>query len=85
MALLINLLGALTVFICALLLLRGYARTRTRLLLWSGACFAGLTLANILLLVDLTLAPQVSLYTLRLAVAAGSMLLLMYGLVFESD
>ena len=35
---------------------------------------------------DLTVIGQeTSLYTLRLSVAAGSMVLLLYGLVFESD
>jgi hypothetical protein len=81
----VNVLGALTAFLCAVLLLRGYARTKKRLLLWSGLCFAGLTASNVLLLIDLALIPEISLYTLRLAVAAGSMLLLLYGLVLESD
>lgn len=82
----VNVLGALTVFLCAALLLRGYGRTRKRLLLWSGLCFLGLTISNVLLIVDLAIfRTEVSLYTLRLAVAAGSMVLLLYGLVIESD
>lgn len=85
MGLLVNILGALTVFLCAVLLLRGYARARKRLLLWSGLCFLGLTASNVLLIVDLTVVPHINLYTVRLAVAAGSTLLLLYGLVFESD
>ena len=44
----VNVLGTLTVGLCAFLLLRAYARVRKRLLLWSGLCFAGLTLANAL-------------------------------------
>ncbi|MGH8176404.1 MAG: DUF5985 family protein [Steroidobacter sp.] len=85
MDLIVNILGALTVFICAVLLLRGYARTRKRLLLWSGLCFLGLTGSNVLLLVDLSVVPDINLYSVRLGVAAGSMLLLLYGLVLESD
>lgn len=81
----INILGTITVGLCALLLLRAYVRLRTRLLLWSALCFIGLTLANALLFVDLAVVPDVNLYRWRLAVAAGSMLLLVYGLVFESD
>jgi hypothetical protein len=84
-ALIVNILGALTVFFCGILLLRGYARTGKRLLLWSGLCFLGLTISNTLLIVDLNVVPGTSLYTLRLGVAAGSMVLLLYGLVFESD
>lgn len=79
-------LGTLVASLCALLLLRGYFRTRTRLLLWSGLCFTGLALSNGVLFVDLVLLPDtVTLYTWRLGTAAGSMLLLVYGLVMETD
>jgi len=82
----VNILGTLTVGLCACLLLRAYAKVRKRLLLWSGLCFAGLTLSNTLLFIDLAVfSAEVSLYTWRLGVAASSMLLLLYGLVFESD
>lgn len=81
----VNVLGTLTVFLCAVLLLRGYARTGKRLLLWSGLCFAGLTLSNAMLVADLAVFPDVNLYTARLGLAAVSMVLLLYGLVFESD
>lgn len=81
----VNVLGALTVFLCAVLLLRGYARTGKRLLLWSGLCFAGLTASNAIVVADLAFFPDVNLYTPRLAVAAVSVVLLVYGLVFESD
>ena len=45
-------LCALTSLACAVLLLRGYFRTRARLLLWTGLCFAGLFINNMLLIVD---------------------------------
>ena len=85
MAGLVYLLGALVTALCAVLLLRGYARSRSRLLLWSGLCFIGLTVSNGLLFVDLRIFPQVNLYMWRLATASGAMLLLVYGLVFESE
>jgi hypothetical protein len=82
----VNALGTLTVGLCAFLLLRAYARVRQRLLLWSGLCFVGLALSNAVLFVDLSIYPtEVNLYSWRLAIAAGSMLLLLYGLIFESD
>ena len=82
----VNALGTLTVGLCAFLLLRGYARVRQRLLLWSGLCFAGLMVSNAVLFFDLAVVPaEISLYSWRLAIAAGSMLLLLYGLIFESD
>jgi len=81
----VNILGTLTVGLCAFLLLSAYARVKQRLLLWSGLCFAGLAVSNAILLVDLSISPDVSLYSWRLGTAAASMLLLLYGLVFESD
>lgn len=81
----VNVLGSLTVGLCAILLLRAYASVRKRLLLWSGLCFAGLALSSALRFIDLSLVPEVNLYSLRLGVAAASLLLLLYGLIFESD
>jgi hypothetical protein len=82
---LVNLLGTLVAGLCAVLLLRAYGAVRKRLLLWAGMCFAGLAVSNALVVADLFLVPQIDLYRARLAVAAGAMLLLVYGLVFESD
>jgi hypothetical protein len=65
--------------------LRGYARSRSRLLLWSGLCFAGLTLSNALLFLDLRVFIEHDLYMWRLGTAAAAMMLLVYGLVFESE
>jgi hypothetical protein len=67
------------------LLLRAYHQVKKRLLFWSGLCFVGLTAANALLLVDLSVVTEISLYRWRLGTAAASMLLLLYGLIFESD
>jgi hypothetical protein len=85
MALFVNILGTLTVALCAVLLLRAYARSSQRLLLWSGLCFVGLTVSNALVFVQLAIAPSAELYVWRLGVAAVSMLSLLYGLVWESD
>src|SRR4051812_41792410 len=82
----VNIVGTFVAGLCAVLLLRAYAAVRKRLLLWSGLCFAGLTAANALLIVDLqVLAEEVDLYSWRLGVAAIAMLLLVYGLIFESE
>lgn len=54
------------------------------LLLWSGLCFTGLTLSNLLVFVDLFVFPQVNLYPLRLLTAAAAMLLLLYGLIWKA-
>ena len=78
-------LCALTAALCAVLLLRGYARTRTRMLFWSGLCFVGLTASNVLLVLDRIVLPAVDLSTARLAVGLLAVLLLLYGLVMGED
>jgi hypothetical protein len=83
MAIVVAILGMLTAGLCALLLGRGYLGSRQRLLLWSALCFFGLAVANGLLVADLAQA-SVELHRLRLGTAALSMLLLLYGLVWES-
>ena len=78
-------LCALTALTCAVLLLRAYRRTHTRLLFWSGLCFVGLTASNILLVLDRIVLPLVNLSSARLVVGLVALLLLIYGLVMEED
>ena len=79
-------LCALTALGCAILLLRGYGRSRYRLLLWSGLCFAGLTINNLLLVIDkVALPPDQDLVFARTTVALISMIILLYGLIWDSD
>lgn len=80
----VYLLASLTSLACAILLLRGYARGRRRLLLWSGLCFAGLAISNCLVFVDIVLLTSVNLFPLRLATTAVSMSVLLFGLIWES-
>ena len=84
MAAAVYLLGILVTLACAVLLLRGYARGKKRFLLWSGLCFAGLTLNNVLIFVDLIVVPQVDLYLYRLVTASVAMGFMLYGLIWES-
>lgn len=84
MATAIYVLCALTSIICATMLLRGYRHSRTRLLFWSGLCFAGLALNNILLIIDLRVISTVSLEVWRAVPAVIGVCLLVYGLVWES-
>lgn len=77
-------LTALTTLLCAILLLRAYMRVRKRLLLWSGLCFVGLTVSNLLVIADLMMFPAIDFYTYRLGSAALGMGLLVFGLVWES-
>lgn len=80
----VYIIAVLTSGTCAVLLLRGYAKGRKELLLWSGLCFVGLALSYLLIFVDLVVIPQVDLYKYRLVTAALAMVLLLYGLVWES-
>jgi hypothetical protein len=67
------------------LLLKSYARSRYRLLLWSGLCFAGLTLNNLLLVLDKLVFPAFDLSVWRSAVALVAMCILLYGLIWEAE
>jgi len=80
---LIYLLCALTALLCAVLLLRAYARSRYRLLLWSGLCFAGLTVNNTILVLDKVVLPDVDLSLARSMAALLAMAVLIYGLIFD--
>lgn len=81
----VYLLCAITSVTCAVLLLRAYTRTRTRLLLWSGLCFVGVGLNNVVLVVDLIVVPDTDLSTWRLVPAAAGIVLLVYGLAWDAE
>ena len=81
----VYIIGTLVALCCAILLLRGYARGRQRLLLWSSLCFFGLAISNFLVFVDLIIFPARDFYLLRLVTAAVAMLLLLYGLIWEGE
>ena len=80
----VYLLCAVTSAACAALLTRAYLGNRSRLLLWSALCFGGLMLHNVLLVVDLGIAPGTDLQVLREAVGLASVSVLLFGLIWES-
>jgi hypothetical protein len=77
-------LGTLTSVACAVLLLRSHRRSRANLLLWSGLCFGGLAVNNVFLLVDLYVVPSISLALARSAITLASLLLLLFGLTWNT-
>jgi hypothetical protein len=79
----VYLLCAVTSVMCAVLLLRGYRATQTRLLFWSSLCFTGLAINNFVLLVDLMVMPDIDFSIARNAIALAAMSILLYGLVRE--
>src|SRR5688572_28305551 len=79
-------LCALTSLVCALLLLRSYLASRTRLLLWSTVCFAGLFANNVLLVIDANVPDEVlDLSLARAATALASVLALLVGLIWNAS
>lgn len=81
----IYLLCAATSVACAVLLWRGWRRSRARLLFWSTLCFAGLALNNVLLIVDTRVLPEVDLALIRLVPALLGAGALIYGLVQDAE
>jgi hypothetical protein len=84
MAALAYTLCAGTAVTCAWLLLRAFARSGTRLLLWSGLCFSFLAVSNLLLSVDLLMFPAVDLFFIRNLSALAGLSLLLYGLIWDA-
>ena len=79
----IYILCAVTSAASAVLLLRGYVRSRARLLLWSGWCFVFLALNNVLLYIDIEVLPSRDLSLLRAIPVVIALALLLYGLIWE--
>lgn len=77
-------LSAATSCLCAILLLRGYSQSRVRFLFWSGLCFAGLAIDNVLLYVDIVIVPLIDIAAWRRVPALLALMLLVYGLVWDT-
>ena len=81
----VYILCALTSILCAVLLYRGYRANRTRLLFWSSLAFLLLAINNVLLYLDLVVLPaSVDLFWYRTSVSLAAMVLLLFGLVWET-
>ena len=85
MAALIYTLCAVTSLAAALLLWRQYRQTGFRILFWSALCFFMLTLNNVLLVLDRFVYTDIDLTLPRLTCAAVAVLLLIFGLIWESE
>ena len=76
----------LTSAACAWLLGRSFARSGTRLLLWSSICFGFLALNNLAVVLDLVVFPTaIDLRLVRLALAFAAVVSLIWGFVWEVD
>ncbi len=76
-----------TSIVCMWLLLRGWRRTRTRLLFWSGLCFVFLAVNNLLVFIDTIVfpGPEIDLRPARLAASLAAVLVLAWGLIWETE
>ena len=83
MATAVYLLCTATSALCAVLLLRHYRLSRTPLLFWSGVAFSGLAVSNALVFADYVVFPSVDLAPARSGVALASIVVLVYGLVWD--
>jgi len=80
----VYLLCAATSLGCAFALLRGYRKMRTRLLFWSCACFLCFAATNVLLFIDLVLVPGVDFGNLRNTFTLAGLLMLLYGMIWDT-
>ena len=85
MAELVYVLCTLMSLACAGLLLRGYRKDHSQLLLWSSLCFVALAVNNAVLFVDMIVLPDIDfggqLWRNAISAIAGSLLL--FGLIWE--
>jgi hypothetical protein len=78
-------LCALTSVACVALLVRGYLKSRVKLLLWSSVCFVGLALNNIMLVADRVFFPATDLSVVRALPGAAGLVVLLFGLIWSSE
>jgi hypothetical protein len=84
MHIVVYILCALTSAACSMLLLRSYKQSGVRLLLWSGLCFLGLALNNVLLIVDVQIGDAADLSIVRTIPALIGISLLLYGFIWDA-
>jgi len=84
MAAAVYVLCALTSVACAVLLLRAWRARGVRLLLWSGLGFVGFAVGNVFLVLDAVMMPEVDLSLGRSLPVLAGLLVLIYGLVWDS-
>ncbi|GAB4193457.1 MAG: hypothetical protein OHK0022_08360 [Roseiflexaceae bacterium] len=84
MAVVVYVLCVATALACSVLLLRGYQRSRAKLLLWSGLCFALLAAENLSLFVDQIVFPTVDLSFFQIPAALAGVVCLLFGLIWSA-
>ncbi|EYD76037.1 hypothetical protein Rumeso_02466 [Rubellimicrobium mesophilum DSM 19309] len=81
----IYILCLLAAALCTWLLLRGWRRSGTRLLLWCGLCFGFLSLNSLVILLDIAIFPARDLQLLRHGASLLAVGTLLVGLIWEGE
>lgn len=74
----------ITSVVCAVLLVRSYLRTRSRLLLWSALCFVLLAVNNLAVVADMVIFPNIDFTWARQMAALSAVSVLIYGFIWEA-
>jgi hypothetical protein len=78
-------LCALSSLTCTALLVRGWWRTRSRLLMWSALCFGCMFLSNVVLVYDLAMTgPEVSWLIHRQLLSLVGLVMLVWGFAWDA-
>lgn len=77
-------LCALTSLTCAVMLVRGYLKSRTRILFWASICFVCLALNNALLYLDLIVFPDLPIVVFRVFPGVIGLAVFIYGLIWDT-
>jgi hypothetical protein len=71
---------------CAYLLARNYARTGTRLLMWSAICFSLLAANNVVVFIDALVVPaDTDLALVRLGLSLAAVAVLLFGFIWDLE
>jgi hypothetical protein len=85
MAAAVYMLCALTSIVCAALLIKSGVSAGKGLLFWSGWGFACFALGNVMLFIDLVVFQEYDLLLVRNVLTLSGILMMLYGLIFNSE
>lgn len=75
----------LTSALCAGLLGRMFVRNGARMLFWSAACFVLLAIANLIVIFDMLVFPQIDFRLARLWLSLAAVSVLLFGFTWDND
>lgn len=70
---------------CAGLLMRGFAKSRARLLFWSGLCFLLLAGNNFVVIIDMLVIENIDFRMLRIFLSLAAVSVLLFGLMWPGE